>query len=135
MVISSNNQLHIFFFHMRDHVAQRIRLYIIIAVHKSYELALCLFQAPVSGCGYALVLLPDYTDTTILCGQFFCQDTGLIRWSVHDQENLQLVIGLAAETFYTTFQSFFTFIHRYYNTYHNRSHPMLYAFIAVTTSV
>ena len=100
------------------HFIQSVIQYIIIAVHKTDIFPCCFRKPTVSGTGNTMVRLVDHTDPGILFRKLIRQNTGTVRRSVHDQQNLYIRIRLSAQTFHTAAQRFFTFINRYDDTDH-----------------
>ena len=87
----------------------------IIAVRKLDIVALRKGKPGVPRAGNALVLLIHHHETGILCPELLADGKAVVRRAIIQHDDLQLLIGLAANTFQTAGNTILRVIHRHDN--------------------
>ena len=97
------------------HTLGEIRGKVVITVHELQIFSLCQPHSHIAGDGKALVFLVHHRHTGVFCTKLIADGKAVIRRAIVQHDDLQLLIGLAANTFQTAGNTILRIIHRHDN--------------------
>ena len=97
------------------HTLGKIRSKVVIAVYELQIFALCQPHTHIAGNGKALVFLVHHRHAGVFCTKLIADRKAVIRRAIVQHDDLQLLIGLAANTFQTAGNTILRVIHRHDN--------------------
>ena len=97
------------------HTLGKIRGKVVITVHELQIFALCQPHTHIAGDGKALVFLVHHRHAGVFCTKLIADRKAVIRRAIVQHDDLQLLIGLAANTFQTAGNTILRVIHRHDN--------------------
>ena len=97
------------------HTLGEIRGKVVITVHELQILALRQPHSHIAGDGKALVFLVHHRHTGVFGTELIADRKAVIRGAIVQYDDLQLLIGLAANTFQTAGNTILRVVHRHDN--------------------